>query len=220
MPLRAALSADPPHGLVGNVDRDHFAADRRQGQRKAPVVAEGIERAAPGVASRGHAVLALVEKQPGLLAVVRIDDIPGSPFANLDAFGHRAVQHGHRLLETLEKPNPWIVPGQNARRLQSLDEQARQVRQQAIDALHERLQHEIVAIAIDDEPRQAIGFAVDQPVGGRIDGQGLAIGNGGIQPRAPRLERGGIVPAGHQPQRDFRSVAVQRVAERSSCAGP
>ena len=42
-------------------------------------------------------------------------------------------------------------------------------RQQPIHALRQRLHDEVVAVAIDDQRRQQVGFAVDQPVRGRVD---------------------------------------------------
>ena len=59
------------------------------------------------------------------------------------------------------------------------------VGQQAIGALRERLQHEAVAVAIDDERREQIGFTVHEPVGAGIDVQGLPVGNRRLEPRAP-----------------------------------
>ena len=79
------------------------------------------------------------------------------------------MKHGDRLLETLEQAHARVVARENARRLQPLDQQAREVRQKTVDPLHQRLKHQIVSVAIDHQPGQAIGFAVDEPVGGRID---------------------------------------------------
>ena len=80
-----------------------------------------------------------------------------------------AVQHLDRLLEPFERAHLGIVARQDARRREQLDEQLRHRRQQAIHALRQRLHDQVVAVAIDDERRQQIGFAVHQPVGGRVE---------------------------------------------------
>ena len=52
-------------------------------------------------------------------------------------------------------------------------------------ALRQRLHDQVVAVAIDDQRRQQIGFAVHQPVGGRVDvraTRGSAIA--ALEPRA------------------------------------
>ena len=46
-------------------------------------------------------------------------------------------------------------------------------RQQAIHALRQRLHDEVVAVTIDDERREQIGFAVNQAVRRRVDGERL-----------------------------------------------
>ena len=73
----------------------------------------------------------------------------------------------------------------DAGRLKQLHEQAGDRREQAIGALRERLQHEAVAVAIDDERREEIGLTVHEPAGAGIDVQGLPVGNRRLEPRAP-----------------------------------
>ena len=59
--------------VLGDVERDRLVAAPPQHQREAAVVAEAVEQPAARVGRRRGAVLALIEKQPGLLAVPQID---------------------------------------------------------------------------------------------------------------------------------------------------
>ena len=91
-------------------------------------------------------------------------------------------------------------------RLQQLDERRGDLRQPAIDPLRQRLHHEIVAVAIDDQRRQPIGFAVDEPVRGRVERQRLAVS--ASRPRAARATNVGGGAAG--PSAIMRSVISDR----------
>ena len=77
MPFRAALAAmrATASSEMSTAITSVHTGDKRQGEPA--VVAERIERPAASVAGRGDAVLALVEKQTRLLAVVRIDHVAG-----------------------------------------------------------------------------------------------------------------------------------------------
>ena len=98
----------------------------RQRQREAAVVAEGVEQPAARVARGRLAVLALIEEQPGLLAVIRIDlVVDRAPSRTSIVSGTVAVQHLDPLLEPFEQPDARIVAREDAGRLQQLDQQPR-----------------------------------------------------------------------------------------------
>ena len=100
----------------------------RETQREPAVVAEAVEQPAARVARRRLAVLALIEKQPGLLAVPRVDLVLDRPFAHGDPIGHVAVEHVDALLEAFEQPHPRIVARQHAARARQLDEHRHELR--------------------------------------------------------------------------------------------
>ena len=125
---------DAGDGVLRNVDGNHLVADARQGQREAAVVAERVERATTRVRSCGHAVLTLVEEQTGFLTMIWISPGRRQPLADFDDVGHRSVLHHHDLLQALEQPDAWVIAGQDAGRLEAVDEQRDEVRKQAIDA--------------------------------------------------------------------------------------
>ena len=173
--MRAAFCADARDGVLRDVERDRLVALRRQRQREAAVVAEAVEQAAARVARRGRAVLALIEKQPGLLAAPQIDVV-------LDA----ALGDGRRVSGTspaststrCSSPSSSRARGslraRMPRGLQQLAQRRDDDRQQPVHALRQRLHDQVVAVAIDDQRRQQVGFAVDQPVGGRVDRRATA----------------------------------------------
>ena len=62
----------------------------------------------------GLAVLALVEKQAGLLPAPRIDIVSYAGFAHADGLWHRAVYDLHLLLQAFEQPHFRVVARQHA----------------------------------------------------------------------------------------------------------
>ena len=100
-----------------------------------------------------------------------------------------------------------------------LGEQLHERRRQAIHPLRQRLHHEIVVVAIDDQRRQQIGFAVHEAEGGGVDLQRVAEPDRRVEPRAPegvvdrRLIRRNC--AGDHADRDLRLIAEERVAEEA-----
>ena len=83
-PLRAAFCADARDRVLGDVEGDRLVAAASQHQREAAVVAEAVEHPAARVGRRGGAVLALIEEQPGLLAVPQIDVVLDAGLGDVD----------------------------------------------------------------------------------------------------------------------------------------
>ena len=186
-PVAARVLRDTRDRVFGDVDRKHLGATRRQREGEAAVVAERVEQASVGVERRGDTILALIEEQPRLLPAIQIDLVHDPAFAHVDGLGNGPVQHLDALFEPFEQADARIVPGEDASRMQQLGQLTGDVGQQPVDALRQRLDDQVVAVAIDDERGQAIGFAVDEPVCGRIDGQGLAeLDRLGQSPRPQR----------------------------------
>ena len=172
---------------------------RRQLERESAVVAEAIEQPAARVPGRRFAVLPLVEKQPGLLPAAEVDVVLDAGLPHGDAVRHVAGDHLHPLLEPFEQTGRADRCARGFRAVPSCSvEEVDDQRQQPIHALRERLDDEVVAVAIDDERRQQIGLAVNQPIRGRIDAE-----------RAPERERG-VDPA--------LSAARRRPAARRTSA--
>ena len=162
MPLRAALAWMRALASAEISSATTLGAGRRQRQREAAVVAERVEQPAVRIAQRRLAVLALIEEQAGLLAAAQVDLVADAPFADRHALGHRAGDHGHLRLEPFERADLGVVAHQDAGRTQPLAEHGDDLGQQALGRLRQRLHHEVVAVAVDDQRRQQVAFAVHE----------------------------------------------------------
>jgi hypothetical protein len=90
--------------------------------------------------------------------------------------------------------------------------------QTAVGRLRQRLHDEVLAISIHDERRQQIAFAVDEPIGRRIDLERGAERRRLIEPIPPGGGVGFVGAAREHAQRDFRAIAVERVADDPAAA--
>ena len=165
------VGGDARHGVGRDVEGLDRLAPRRQRQRKPAVVAEAVEQRAVRVARGGLAVLALIEKQARSsaratdrrrrsMAPSRTAIVSGTvAVAATSTFCSRPSSS--RTLGSLRASTP-LAPV-------SSTSSGTSVGHQAIHALRQRLHHQVVAIAIDDQRRQQVGFAVNQPVGGGVD---------------------------------------------------
>jgi hypothetical protein len=188
---------------------------RGQAQREAAVIAEPVEDAAVRIPRRRLAVFPLVEEEPGLLPLAQVHVILHGALAHEHGLRHLAVQHGHVAVQPLEVSNLGIVPGENPGRRCQLDEQPGDVRQQSVRPLRQRLHNEVITIAIHDERWQEVRLAVHEAIGGGIQREGGAEGDGLLQSRPDqRLARHGLADGQHA-QRDLRSVAEEGGANRA-----
>jgi hypothetical protein len=150
--------------------------------------------------------------------VPHVDLVADGSFADLDPFGHVAGQRFDFLLESFELTDAWIVARQDALRPRQLGQRGRDLGQAPVDALRQRLQHQVVAVAIDDQGRQAIGFAVHETVGGGVELQRLTEPQGRRQPIAHEAGGRRFRPERYQAQRDLGSIAEERVADDAAAA--
>ena len=74
----------------------------RELQRKTARVAEAVERPSARVLCRCDAVLPLIEKRAGLLAVAQVDAVLHLSFAHRHLVWDLAVNKGDALIEPLE----------------------------------------------------------------------------------------------------------------------
>ena len=183
-------------GVRRDVDRLGLGALARETKREAAVIAERVEQPPARVARRRLAVLALIEKQTGLLPSPEIDLVLDRPLAHGHRVGNRTGQIRNRLLETFERTHLGIVAGQDAGRREQFLQQRGDRRLQSIHALRERLHDEIVGVSIDDERRQQIRLAVDESIGRRVELQ-----------RFPELESRAAAASAAAPRRRARRRA-------------
>ena len=124
------------------------------------------------------------------------------------------MQHLDALLESFEQSDTRIVSRQHSRRAGRLHEQGNELGERPIHSLRQRLHDDHVRVAVDNERRQQVGFAVHQPERCRIDGQTLAIGDRGLDPPLPERRVDLLILAREHAQRDLRLVAVQPAPKR------
>ena len=177
---------------------------RPSAQREAAVVAETVEQPAARISGGRGPILALIEKQPGLLAAAQIDVVLDAAFGDGDRVRHLAREHLDALLEPLEEPRARVVARENAARVQKIVQRRDDRWQQTIHPLRQRLHDEVVAVAIDDERRQQIGLAVDEAVCRRVDGERLAERDRRLDAPAyqPVVRR--LLAVRQHPKRDLR----------------
>ena len=75
------------------------------------------------VGRRGLMVLALIEKQSGLLSMAQIDRPSDAALARLDALRHVAEHDLDLLVESLQMPHLDVVPRQDPARPEQFDQQ-------------------------------------------------------------------------------------------------
>jgi hypothetical protein len=78
----------------------------------------------------------------------------------------------------------------------------------------------VVAVAIDDERRQQVGFAVHEAVGRRVDRQRGAKRDRHLDPLAHQRGVGRLLAVRQHPQRDLRSIAEERGADDLAARAP
>ena len=187
----------------------------REPQRESAVVAEAVEQPAARVARRRLAVLALIEKQPGLLALAQIDLVLDRALRARRPCRAPRRQHRRPSAPALRAPAPWDRCAPGCPPARAAREHAGHRRQQPIHALRQRLHDQVVAVAIDDERRQQVRLAVHEPVRGRVELRATRGTESPLEPRPQQRLVGRRVAARQHPDRNLRPIAEERVAERA-----
>ena len=113
------------------------------------------------------------------------------------------MQRVDALLETFEQAYARVVARQNAGGRRQLGEQSRDLRETPIHRLRERLHDEVLRVAVHDQRRQPVRFAMDEPVRGGVDPKRVAVPDGGCEPLTPEVGPGRHVRVGEHPDRNF-----------------
>ena len=143
----------------------HLVRLARHLQREAAVVGEGVEHAPARVAARREVVLALVEEEAGLLPLAQVDAAAARPPRS----PRRRPAPRRGATETVcSRPSSARTRGSlrstMPRGFSSSTSAATISAFGALRALRERLDREVVAVAVDHERRQAVALAVDDAV--------------------------------------------------------
>ena len=214
-PLRAAFSrarasAGPEESSA--VTRVGVA---REVQREGAVIAEAVERAAARDAAGEHAVLALVEKRAGLLAVPRRGEIAHAVLDDFDLARHVAREELGRAAESFLRAHGGIVAREDAFGREQL---AQRVDDRRAEALRAR-RSAAARRAIDRSDRRSAREArrlrrARRDTRWSCRASGVASREGAREALAPPcgVERGERV-AVEEAKRDLRCGAAERDAE-------
>jgi hypothetical protein len=146
-------------------------------QSEAACGCETIERPAARIPRSRHVILALIQKDAGLLAVQQIRVQRQPVHLHRNHLRNHARHHPIRA-EALRVSEPPHRSAPRCRAAQKALPNSSRSRLGAIHALIQSLHGEVVAIAIDHQARQLIAFAMHQAIGFRFRDHALAIGLG------------------------------------------
>src|ERR1700722_9122776 len=165
---------------TGAVDCGDLRATRREGKGKAALVTEDVQSFSLGVLSGGGIVFALVKESSSLLAfegvVAELHGVHGEGGARFFAL----QESGRARRKSLQSAYAGVDALNDGCRVQPGGELAedRLADGVGVHGLGEDLQREDVAVAVDDQAREEIGFAEDDAVALGVVHQRLAIGDG------------------------------------------
>ena len=174
--------SEPRDRVLRHVERDRLRAAASHDEREAASVREAIEQPPAGVRGRRRPVLALIEKQPGLLSAAQVHVVLDPDLGDRQRFRYAAGQHVDALFQPFQHARPRIVPRENTARVQHIGQRHHDGRHQSIHSLRERLHHQVVSVPIDDERRKQVGFAMNDAVRRRVERQRFAERDGRLDP--------------------------------------
>ena len=163
--LSAAFLAQ--HGSRGlHLDRRHPLGAARELQRKRAAVAEAVEAPAARVRPGAQPVFALVEEGARLLAGEHVEPHDCLALAVDERPRLLPADDALHLCQPLELPDPDVVPLDEGAQAEGAPEQLREQLLPLLGGRDERLHDGHVAEAVDDEPGQEVGLAMDDPYRG------------------------------------------------------
>ena len=196
MPLASALARGGREGGAGAIHGFDRFAMRGQVQGKAAGRGEAVERlAAAGIAGGGAVVLALVEEDAGLLAVQQVGRQAQAIHFDGNAIGNLAGERRRSRAAVLLGAHRNVVARDDALGLEDLFEAGGDFGLGGVHPLVQGLHDEVVAVAIDHQGGEQVGFAVDHAVGVGIADHGLRCCFGGAQAAAKRNRGRSLRPA-------------------------
>jgi len=201
-------------GLLADVHRRHLLRAARQLQREGAAVGEAIQGAAARVASRLDAVLRLIEKGAGLLALEEIGDEADFALGELHRSRRRASQHAFALREPFVRAHLHVVALDDGAGPQRFLQQRGEKLAPRVGGLDQRLHREAVGVAIDHQPGQQIGLAVHDSAGATAPRVGLdriAEGDGPANAAGEELFVDGLVLSREQADGDLALRSVERL---------
>src|SRR6266545_7611934 len=210
VPLRVRLQ--PLDRLRGDVRRQDPGGHRGHLEGEAALVGEAVQDAPAGVGPGRGMVLALVEEEAGLLAVVEVGQVRDPVLLHLDRRGDGPVEQADLRFQPFELAHLGVVALEDPLRLEQLPKRVHDLALAPVHTLGERLHDEVVAVAVDHQGGEAIALAVDHAVGGGARGHRLAPAQRRGQPLAEEASSQGLA-ALHHAEADLRPRRVEGEAE-------
>lgn len=185
------------------------------GQREPSLITEAVQCLAAGVAARDPVVFALVEEGTGLLSFLQVVDKRDAVLLGCDLGRDFTVKNADALVEGFEDANPGIISFEDAFGREKFDQDLNEHVLVAFSSLAQRLDDEVIAIAVDNEGGKQVRFAVNQAVRFRVFDDSFAIVGGA---RETCSEKGAVdchIVWGDEPDRDLRFVAEESAAVKT-----
>ena len=148
------------------------------------MIGEEIEGSPAGARGRADQppVFPLIEEAPRLLSRLQCRDVAHVVFGDFHVVRHRTVRRNDFERQAFVPPHAGVVAQQDALGRQHLVERREDVGARRLQAGGQELNDEVRSVAVHDERRQAIAFAVDDAVRGGVNavpsGRGRADGGG------------------------------------------
>ena len=124
------------------------------GERKSTLIAEAIEDFARSVSPSSPVIFALIEKRSGLLTVAEIVNEGDTVFFCHDLIRNFAVEDFDALFEALKQAHFRVVAFKDALGGEQFDEDFASEVFDPLGGLAQRLDHEVIAVAIHNQRRQ------------------------------------------------------------------
>ena len=149
------VAADVPARVLADFHGGHMCrAGLRAGERERALICKTIQHApALRVVRDGCVAVHLVEIKSGLLPAHEIHFKLQPADGDRKRRGRFAVQHGHILLHAFRNPHRRVVARDDARGLHDFEQRGGDEVEPHVHRERERLHHEVITVAIHDEPR-------------------------------------------------------------------
>jgi len=163
-------------GSGGHINAFDMVALVRNGQGKAALITEAVEHFARRIVACGTVIFALIEKRAGLLAPLEIVNKGDAVFLGQYFVRDFSMENTDALVESFEQTYFRIVSLENALGRKKFEENFDEQALVAFCSLAECLYDQVISIAVHNQRRQLIRFAVNQAIGVRIVDNETTIG--------------------------------------------
>src|SRR4030042_1534161 len=120
------------------------------------------------------------------------------------------------LGQSFKLPDLQVIPQDHGGRPESFRENLGKNRQKIFYSLGEGLEHEMGAIAVDDQRRNPLRFPINQPVGIGPFNYSLAVAKSFGHAVFPKIRANRLLAPGDQSEGDLGTVAIETLSQKFS----